>query len=114
MLLARLGLCVYLLALAFAAAATVDDASNRAHDFTAVSISIAPDAVDELLADDDSFDGDDDDCGVDGEDDAVPVERVTLPAPARLAQPVAAFFGAPRPSQASDDLFRPPRAFASV
>ena len=114
MLLARLGLCAYLFALALAAAATVGDTSDRAHDFSAVSIGACPDAADELLADDDSFDSDDDDSGVDGEDDAVPLERVTLPVPARLAQPMAARFGAPRPSPACDDLFRPPRASSSV
>jgi hypothetical protein len=114
MVLARLALCAYLLALALAAVALPGDGADPV-DATVVSIDIAPsDAPDELLADDDSFDGDDNDFGVEGDDDAVPVARVTLPSPGRLAQPVAAALGAPRPSSAIDNLFRPPRTVSSV
>ena len=115
MVLARLALCAYVLALALAAVALPGDGADLPVDATVACLDLAPsDAPDELLADDDSFDADDNDFGVDGDDDAVPVARVTLPAPGRLAQPVAAALGAPRPSSAVDNLFRPPRTVSSV
>jgi|SRR4051812_9456643 hypothetical protein len=110
MFLARLGLCAYLLALALAAALPVDVASPLSADGATIGSAISTgDASDELIADADDRDGSEDDLGVDGDDDAVSVARVTLPQPARLAQPVAAFIDPPRSSAAIDDLFRPPR-----
>jgi hypothetical protein len=112
MLLARLGLCAYLLALALAASAAVDARDLPAETSIAADFCVG-DGGDELIADDDDLDDDDDELGVDGDDDAVSAARVKLPAPARLDQRVATECNVLRPSVAVDDLFRPPRS-ASV
>jgi hypothetical protein len=111
MLMARLGLCAYLVALALVAAAPVE--ASDLSSATSIGYAVRIDVADELVADDSDLDDSDDDLGVDGDDDAVSSALVALPAPARLSQSVAASVLAPRPSSAIDDLFRPPR-LASV